>query len=258
MTYDFAHGSGTLNDPYQIWNQADLEGIGQDNSEGQPNYFENHFIQMADLALVNYDCNSLIMMSCTYDGDNHKVIGLEDFLFYQFLGEGIFKNLIFISPTIVKSGMDSNGTGIISYVGNYSGTAEINNVIVLGAVISGELSVGGFIGQADEASFSDCYVIGVKVSGEQYVGGFVGSANDCYFQRCITHGEVKATDEWSYAGGFAGYLRKNVLYCGADVDVIGEKCVGGFAGEGDCNIENCYALGNVTGYDYVGGFGGML
>lgn len=259
MAYDFAHGSGTVNDPYQIWTQADLEGINDVNSESQPNYFENHFIQKADLALVNYDCDSLVMVGCTYDGDNHKVTGLEDFFFYQFLGEGTFKNLLFISPEISKSDMGLEGTGIISYVGNFSGEVEIDNVIVLGATISGELYVGGFVGQADEASFSDCYVLGTKVSGEQYIGGFVGFANDCYFERCIAHGEVEATDEWSYVGGFAGYLREEASCCGADVAVTGKNYVGGFCGEGDnCNIENCYALGDVVGYDYVGGFGGML
>lgn len=259
MPYDFAHGSGTESDPYQIWNQTDLEGIGQDNSEGQPNYFGNHFKQMADLALVDYDCDSLVLVGCTYDGDNHKVTGLEDFFFYQFLGEGTLKNLVFVSPEISKSDMGLDGTGIISFVGSFSGDVEIDNVVVLGATIFGELYVGGFVGQASDASFSDCYVLGTRVSGQQYVGVLVGFADECYFERCIVHGEAEATDEWSYVGGFAGYLRKEVSCCGADVDVVGQNYVGGFVGEGDnCNIENCYALGDVEGYDYVGGFGGML
>lgn len=259
MAYDFAHGSGTANDPYQIWNQTDLEGIGQENSDGQPNYFGNYFKQMADLDLVDYECNSLVMVNCSYDGDNHKVTGLEDFFFYQQIG-GVLKNLVFVSPTISKSDTGFDGTGIISFAQNYFDDAEIENVVVLGATISGELYVGGIIGQADYVNFSDCFVLGSKISGQQYVGGLIGFASsNCSFERCITHGEVEATDESSYAGGFAGYLAAEATKCGADVDVVGQNYVGGFVGEGNnTNIENCYALGNVVGYDYVGGFGGIL
>lgn len=258
MAYDFAHGSGTEADPYQILTQTDLEGIGQDNSEGQPNYFGNHFKQMADLSLVDYECNSLVMVNCDYDGDNHKVTGLEDLFFSQQIG-GILKNLVFVSPSISKAGVDY--VGIIGQLNQYSGNpATLSNIVVRGAIVSGKDYVGAIVGYSYVANISDCLALGVRISGASYVGGLVGMIDECELLRCIAHGEVEASAPESHAGGLVGLMTDSSAdICGADVDVVGQNYVGGFVGEGNnTNIENCYALGNVVGYDYVGGFGGIL
>ena len=258
MPYDFEHGNGTEADPYQIWTQADLEGIGQNNSEEQPNYFGNYFKQMADLALVDYECDSLVMVNCSYDGDNHKVTGLEDFFFSQQIG-GVVKNLVFVSPSISKSSEDY--VGVIGFADQYSGNpATLSNIVVLGAIVSGKDYVGAIVGYAYMADISDCLALGVRISGASYVGGLVGMIDECELLRCVAHGEVDASAAYSHAGGLVGLMTDSSSgMCGAEVDVVGENYVGGFVGEGDnTNIENCYALGNVIGYDYVGGFGGML
>jgi len=258
MAYDFAHGSGTEADPYQIWNQADLEGIGQDNSEGQPNYFGNNFKQMADLALVDYDCDSLVMVNCTYDGDNHKVSGLEDFFFSQQIG-GVVENLVFVSPSISKPSEDY--VGVIGFADQYSGNpATLSNIVVRGAIVSGKDYVGAIVGYAYMADISDCLALGVRISGASYVGGLVGMIDECELLRCIAHGEVDASAAYSHAGGLVGLMTDSSAdICGADADVTGEQYCGGFTGYGyNMEIDDCFALGDVTGSDYVGGFSGYL
>ena len=177
MAYDFAHGSGTEADPYQIWTQTDLEGIGDLDGEGQPNYFGNYFKQMADLSLVDYECDSLVMVNCSYDGDNHKVTGLEDLFFSQQIG-GVVKNLVFVSPSISKAGVDY--VGIIGQLNQYSGNpATLSNIVVLGATVSGGDYVGAVVGYSYVANISDCLALGVRISGASYVGGLVGMIDEC-------------------------------------------------------------------------------
>lgn len=258
MAYDFAHGSGTEADPYQIWTQTDLEGIGDLDGEGQPNYFGNYFKQMADLSLVDYECDSLVMVNCSYDGDNHKVTGLEDLFFSQQIG-GVVKNLVFISPSISKS--SENYVGVIGSVVQYSGNpATLSNIVVLGATVSGKDYVGAIVGYAYMADISDCLALGVRANGSSYVGGLVGMIDDCELLRCVAHGEVEASAAYSHAGGLVGLMTDSSAdICGADVDVTGEQYCGGFSGYGyDSEIDDCFALGDVIGSDYAGGFSGYL
>ena len=263
MAYDFAHGSGTEADPYQIWTQTDLEGIGDLDGEGQPNYFGNYFKQMADLSLVDYECDSLVMVNCSYDGDNHKVSGLEDFFFSQQIG-GVVKNLVFVSPSISKSSEDY--VGVIGSANQYSGeSATLSNIVVLGATVSGRDYVGATVGYAYMADISDCLALGVRVNGSSYVGGLVGMIDDCELLRCVVHGEVEASAAYSHAGGLVGLMTDSSAdICGADVDVTGGQYCGGFSGivaanyGYDSEIEDCFALGDVIGSDYVGGFSGYL
>ena len=91
-----------------------------------------------------------------------------------------------------------------------------------------------------------------------YMGGFIGDMYDdeistvkyCYSKGLVILKEIDIVNETRYAGGFAGRVGENTLFCyvTGDVEVYGKGSsinAGGFTGMANL-IENCYATGNVT------------
>lgn len=267
MAYDFAHGSGAVNDPYQIWNQADLQGIGQDNSEGQPNYFENHFIQMADIELSGYSGLSVLRKG-GYDGNDFSIIFL-DKCFITSVEGAYIRNITFVWPEIIKSGIG----GIFEQAIVYDGLRpELTGIRVLYGLVSAGHYAGMIAGKLFGAQVSDCFVLLGGAEGGDNVGGMFGyAANDSRqattIENCILQGvsigEIKV-------GGFVGEIKdSSIKKCGVEIfSVIGDSYVGGFVGYSYHSlIDDCYVLSTdkilptiatVEGDSYVGGFAGMV
>ncbi len=94
-----------------------------------------------------------------------------------------------------------------SRVGGFIGftSSTITQSYATGSVTtpsSGGIKVGGFVGEAGQATITDSYSTGA-VSGDSQMGGFVGHSNDPNpkFQRVFSIGKVTGTTD---VGGFAG------------------------------------------------------
>ena len=236
----FAGGSGTVENPYQIANGAQLAKLAQDVNGGN-NYAGTYFVLTADILLNNTegwenwgstapanpwtpigsDANPF---TGTLDGDGHSVSG------------------IYIST--------ANYQGLVGYLGS-GGTLQ--NLGVKASYIKGGSFVGGVCGWND-GTVINCYNIG-SVEGNSYVGGVCGY-NKSNVINCYNTGNVTGS---SYnVGGVCGQnYFGTVTNCYNTGSVEGNRYVGGLCGQNSATVTNCYNSGSVEGNRYVGGVCGM-
>lgn len=280
---DFAGGSGTAEDPWQIETAEQLAKLAVDVNSGivDKTHAKEYFVLTADLDLsahrwipIGYgDSNdSFHAFSSYFNGNNKTITGLYIDETQEGVSAGLFGNFsgyelknITISDAYVKASCkDRNAAGVL--IGNasqgYGMSISVSDCKVSGTVENTKALSGGLVGYNSYGTYKDC-VVDVEVIGEGKSGGFIGEDFNGIYQNCIAKGNVSGS--WS-VGGFAG-----VLFFESDVD----KCasygkvtasdwnVGGFAGyvESDVEIKNSVAFGDVESIvtDFepkVGGFAG--
>lgn len=222
--YQFAHGSGTEEDPYQVWTSNDLNGV--------RDYLDAHFIQMADIDLSGYE--------------NWTPIGAgtseEDFFAGSYDGNGYsISNLI--STQLMFAGL----FGIIW------GSCVIKNIAIVDCDITSNVIAGGLSASVGNGvTIRNCMssgVVTVNISNEDLdytaVGGLIGLISPFYdegiipsVENCFSTCSVSATNSSETYGVQAGGL-------------IG--VVEGYYSENTnppidrrCSITNCYSMGLVT------------
>lgn len=277
---NFAAGTGTDVDPYQISTGDELAFLASEVNSGKTTFFDTCFKLVSDIDLNNVQWmpigNSVINMLLfgtqtgnyyfegTFDGGNHKIsnlsIGTAD---KPYVGDvcGLFGASVGTIKNLTLDGVS------IHY------TAGVVNNYVLG--ICGSLSgfTAGSVSNNKVTGLS--MTTGVTNSGMvvgNLIGGLVGALDGISsIKNCSVSGGVYEQSGEGSVGGFLGELGKgsSVSYCGSDVNVSSVKtangaAVGGFAGVGNGEtdpstlINNCYATGNVSGGGYAGGFTGNL
>jgi len=185
--------------------------------------------------------DSTLAFSGTFDGKGFKISGLY----------------------INRSVTDNSGTGLFGYVLD----AEIKNVALVGASVTGGSYVGALVGRTyGSTKIEGCYSIGGNVSGVSTVGGLVGY-NDMggTIAGCYSSGTV--TGSGDIVGGLVGGNDYQIDDSYSTAAVSGVDRVGGFVGEsywnrmsttggGSRTIRRCYSAGTVSGTSSVGGFAG--
>ena len=276
-------GSGTENDPFQIYTEAHLRKL----NETEPvNYREGgyYFKQMNDIVLkdrwvpigISYeDLNSGYQAEPfigTYNGGGFCVSGVDIVIpardnvdtYYGIGLFGLIDNSKIENLTIrdFRNSTDQNFNYFC--VGAVVGSAEnskIKNVNVCGNIrVNTPDSGGGLIGYAYLSSIDHCSVSSVNglIEGKWNMGGLVG-----YFEgnSTITNAfsNVSITGS-SYVGGLVGYLggiegaegpeRAKVLNCYSNSNISAlyySGSIGGLLGSiYCCNIGNCYSSGNIS------------
>jgi hypothetical protein len=157
--------------------------------------------------------------------------------------------------------------GLFAFI---SGGAEIENVGLINANVTGYHDVGTLVGMSNGSTVSKCWssgnVKGIESGGvNSRVGGLVGcntggaSILECFSSVDVTSGA------WQI-GGLSGYNGHGsfVMDCYATGHVTGLSKVGGLVGD-NCYpeggyVKRCYSVGKVTGtgggligYNYNGG-----
>ena len=263
---NFAGGSGTAEDPYQIANGAQLAKLAQDVNGGN-NYAGTYFVLTADILLndtanwtswnestapanswtpIGSDANQF---KGTLDGDGHSVSGIyvnsnEHYQgFVGYLGvNGIIQN-IGVKESYIKGGNRVGGV-----CGDNYGT--VSNCYNTGCV-TGKYYVGGVCGDNNYGTVTNCYNTG-SVEGYSNVGGVCGLNDGGTVTNCYNSGSVAGTG--STVGGVCGYNNRTVTNCYNTGSVTGTDSVGGLCGLNDGGtVTNCYNSGSVAGTDYVGG-----
>jgi hypothetical protein len=213
-------GSGTSDDPYQIWNAADLNAIGAD-----PNYYGSHFKLMADINLAGITyTNAVIPYSDTtftgaFDGNSH-----------------IISNL-----TINTSGAGTNNLGLFGCLDNaVLKNLGITNLNITAGAASENI---GALAGLNAGTIQECFAQGAITGGNasKYVGGLVG-LQYLTIQNCYADVDVSSTG--SYIGGAMGMCYGIAFNCYASGYITGGSAVGGFAGYTyfPMYIGNCYYL----------------
>ena len=245
---DFALGSGTEVDPYQVSSAEELNKV--------RNHLDKHFKQTADINLSTYTADggwqpigdSSTPFKGTYDGDSKDITGL------------------FINrPEADYQGLFGS-----------TASAKVENCRISGSV-KGKNYVGGLVGSNDGGTISSCYAPSVSITGKDSVGGLVGFVRSssgalATIEKSYASGSVKGVINvgglvglHSMQGNNIGGSIKN-SYTFVSVDATGSY-VGGLIGNNkadfryeETSIENCYSKGSVKsslkGQVYIGGLVG--
>lgn len=250
-------GSGTLLDPYVIYDVNDLQAI------------ENDLTAYYELA-NNIDASATVgwngglgfapmsWFSGNFDGKGHIISGLvvnrplEGYVGLFGATVGSVRNVKLTSVTI--TGKDYVG-GLAGYVGGIIANCETSGTV------DGENYVGGLLGLTGTLALvscnSSCTVVATGSRGGGLIGGTAVNGYGTISDASAT-GSVTVTGD--QAGGFVGELSRlgTTSRCFATGNVSGDSEVGGFVGENiSSDIDNCYARGNVTEVNAVGVAGGF-
>ncbi len=293
---DFAGGTGTESDPYQISNVTQLQNMSSD--------LDAHYI------LVN-DINASATRTWNWNGTTY--------LGFMPVGNDTDQNQYGFQGTEFTGSLDGNGYNIsdlfiyriyTDYVGLFGRIGDwgcIYNISIINFDLTGGDYIGGIAGenhgglihncttngnstgyQTDYFDFiydvgglvgynngeiNDCNSAG-NVTGQgrimYNIGAFVGS-NSGNITGSISHGKATGSGENTYrVGGFVGYnIDGMIKKCHSTGKTTGSTAssygrmyyVGGFAGTNEGGIENCYSSGDTSGASaltllYVGGFAG--
>lgn len=246
---DFAGGSGTKDDPYQIATAGQLAKLASEVNSGVPEqtHLGEYFKLTAPIDLsgkrwipIGYGNASSKAFSGYFDGNNQVITGLYVDERGNNVCAGLFGVVVAVSDeTVLKNFCIKNAT---IYAGN-STNANASPDIYGAGVLVGSLTtmggsratfVGGLIGDASRAHVSDCSA-DVTVTGRCISGGFIGNVFQGSYKNCTAKGSVSGG--WS-TGGFAG-------------------CV--FESDASVEIEHCASYGNVEANNWdTGGFVGYL
>lgn len=293
---EFAGGTGTKDDPYQIATAEQLaklakmvnsNRLGSDQSGKYFKLTANIDLSAHRWVPIGYGDANATPFSGFFDGGlntitgmvvdetaNKKFAGLFGVITVKSTDDAAIKNLTIENASVTVDTYDSSlyyGAGIL--VGNASLTGgsganfvQITNCHVSGSVTGG-MRTGGLIGSANFVQISDS-TAEVTVKGHDAAGGFVGTDWRGSYKNCLASGTVESSG-WS-TGGFVGYIEGDtdnpatIEKCIARVDVsAADWNLGGFAGYvASCTeISNSVAFGDaassVTGWNpKAGGFTG--
>jgi hypothetical protein len=237
---EYGGGTGTLDDPYLIYDAEDLTLIGV-----YPQDLEKHYRLMADIDMEGVDFHGIgfgFGFGGVFDGNGHVIrnYSVNNDLPYS----GLF--------TVVLQ------TGIL------------RNVVVEGFEVSGVRSVGGLCGK-NEGLIEKCKASGrvYTVDGGKENTSWGGLAGRNYGRIVESLSDIRLDvicDEMSQLGGFVGGNFGVIEKSGSLGEIVcskkNGKYIGGFMGSGgyDSKVYDCYSLVAVTvsgeGCELVGGFAG--
>ncbi len=225
VSAQFAGGTGTGNDPYQIATAAQLDTLARRVNAGDTAYNNKHYILTADINLGVAPYNTGIGWIPIGDTIGHQFKGTFDG------NEHTISNL-YINDTA------RDYAGLFGYVNG----GNIKNVGIVDADITGRDEVGGLVGDCFGCSMANCYITGL-VRGDFDIGGIAGSFTSGSIKNCYSVVEVSAA---SYrAGGIAGTFHgSSMSYCYTIGAVSGNSHVGGIVGVPmfGASVTNCLAL----------------
>ncbi len=138
--------------------------------------------------------------------------------------------------------------------------AVIDGIRFENASVSGDYSVGTFVGSGQNITLIDCAVISGNISAYQEAGGLIGKAGSSVLMNCTFIGDSVKAEGTYYAGGLIGNAENiTVINSHAEVkEVYSEnEYAGGLIGAVSGTKSSVYQSsfnGNVTsGYTYAGG-----
>ena len=243
-------GSGTDTDPYVITNSSELQAMNQ----SVDSYYElGGTINATNTSGWN-------------GGKGFSPVGNESHPF-----NGSFDGNGYEIENLTVDRGDENYVGLFGYA---DGNAEIGNVTLRNATVTGNTHIGAFVGETNGEVY-DVHVNGTvttafnnnnaaNTDGGARTGGVVGMVESA---GVVTNATADANvtginaDFATRLGGLAGYSLGEIRDSIATGDVQGSIGIGGLIGRNVGYIENATATGNVTGLDNnpnsVGGLAGF-
>lgn len=204
-------GSGTLEDPYLIENEADLITMST-IVNGSATFANASYKMTADIFMTEVNFKPIgqtINFKGTFDGDGHSISNLiinqpaeSNVGLFGFVEGGTIKNVGIRSGNIHGSAKVGALIGRTMY-------ANIINCYSKANVSAVSNDCGGIVGMLNNSTLKNCFVWGKVSGGGESIGGIAGAANrsidvgtGCVVENCYSIAEVSAT---RYAGQLIGY-----------------------------------------------------
>ncbi len=268
----FAGGSGTQNDPWQIASAQHLNNLRNYLGPGHRN---KHFIQTADIDLgvppynqgEGWEPIGVIgpgsQFESSYDGAGHKISGL--YINRPDENHQALFGILFGSVRDLEL-EDVNVTGrsiVGALVGHHAGWNVVINGCHSSGYVQGFGSIGGLLGLSAYSKLSDCHS-SATVTGVEYTGGLMGLTESAEIHNCHSSATVTGAQ---YTGGLIGIVFNDTIIFNSHSSgkVSGEYATGGFVGVfaheivgGDYQgfAIHCHSSAEVWGVTKTGGFMG--
>ena len=269
---DYGGGSGTAEDPFQIWTAGQMNDIGLHGVD-----WDKHFALMADIDLGVFDGQggrqefnvigrSYAHFTGTFDGRGHCIsnytrlgVGVSFAVaIFDYFDGGEISDLTLLNPRIES---ESNGTAVL--VGSLQSGA-VTNCHIYGGTVSTSGSHSGTLVGGNYGTITGCSSSCV-ISGVYWAGGLIGN-NQGIIESCFTSGDVSGR----IVGGLAGVTHSSSMgpgtirncYATGNVTVTSQPagpldCGGGLVGSNSgATISFCYSTGAVSGAGRLGGLAG--
>ncbi|MDD4740018.1 MAG: GLUG motif-containing protein [Bacteroidales bacterium] len=247
----FAGGTGTVQDPYQISNVTHLQNI-----RTAPNTAHFKLINNIDASATRtwnggQGFNPVSYLNGNIDGNNFTITGLyinrtgSQVAMINHIGPGCMVKDLTLADIEVKGG-SSAGTlaGVLS--------GKLLNVNVSGSV-TGSVYTGGLAGEIySNSSLQNCNANVTVSSTGQNSGGLIGYNIGATIKNCSSSGSVTCAGN---AGGLIGRNDGNISDCSSSSSVAGTgNIVGGLIGfNNGGKITDCHSTGETSGGDNTGG-----
>ncbi len=221
---EFAGGSGTEEDPYQVATPEQLNNV--------RNHLDANFIQINDIDMSAATSEGGIFWN---DGNGWMPIGNAS---KKFTGS--------------YNGAEYSITGLFcnkEYAGlfGYSNGGIIKKVNLTGTIEGGKNAyAGGVVAYNYNGTITNCSFDGTLSTTNSYIGGIVGN-NSGTVTNCINNADI--TVAGTYAGGVIGYgsSSSDITNCYNYGNVTGGQYVGGIIGYNDeAEIKECGNIGKIT------------
>lgn len=260
-------GSGTQEDPYQIYTANDLQNINGHSWYKLMNDIDLNGVKwqpigrngatMANLdgggftiknlsvkdsasdfcglfsTLQDATITNLTLEECSVDGGSKTAVLAGD-----------MTSCTISNVTIIKANVKGDAN-----VGALAGNAyycTLQNVQVLESTIGGSSLVGGIIGTADRLDITLSSFNG-DVTGSGNVGGICAKANSATkISRSCTSGTVTGTGTDTKAAGIVAESRARISDCFTTANISAPGYVGGIVGLNYASVSNCYASGTLS------------
>ena len=237
VAQEFAGGSGTENDPWQVANVNHLNNLHNYTGTG---HADKHFIQTADIDLNTSPWNS--SPGWNPIGGTYSSVAFNG----SFDGAGYTISNLYIEDS------ETNYLGLFAAVSN----ANLKNITLVDFNITGQNYLGPLTGYSTNSSIFNCHSSG-EINSQERAGLLIGSTYNSQLTFCSSQGSLAGTN---YVGGLAGYNSGgSVYYSYSNADITGNNEVGGIIGYViDGELVDSYSHSTVSGIEKVGGLVGYL
>ncbi len=221
----FAGGSGTEEDPYQVETVEQLQEI--------RNHTDKHFIQIADIDASDTESWN--------DGKGFNPIG-DDVIPFT----GSYNGADYVIDKLYINRQSEYYVGLFGYVVG----VEISNVNIFDIQIAnGNSYVGGIIANMNNSVLRNASLTG-QIHGNWYVGGTVGQSNNSLIINTYTNANISIST-W-YVGGIAGINSSDseIIESHSNSLIVGSattRQAGGLSGANHGIIRQSYFTGDVNG-----------
>ncbi|MHC4556930.1 MAG: GLUG motif-containing protein [Planctomycetota bacterium] len=266
---DLLMGSGTEDNPYEVFTAEQFERVGRFPCE-----WDKHFVLMEDIDLSTHTEDSLNTIGISpdhsftglFDGNGHVIRnptyrgGAYGGTFGYIGSAGCVRGLSIDNITVTSGDSSTRLGGLAGY-----NEGNINECYVTGSITAGggtSSGLGGLVGE-NSGTITNCRAVTIVNAGSNPwdLGGLVGYNNGTVAD-CSATGTVTGGRDSFNLGGLVGGNSATVMNCHATSNVTAERDshrLGGLIGDNDGTIINCYATASVNGVDrlrYVGGLVG--